>query len=74
MGKRIVVASGKGGVGKTTLSIALSLAFARRGKKVLLVDFDELRSADLLCFPPGRSRCCPAPQITTVSRRSRCAR
>lgn len=48
MGKRIVVASGKGGVGKTTLTIALSLAFARRGKNVLLVDFDELRSADLL--------------------------
>ena len=48
MGKRIVVASGKGGVGKTTLTIALSLAFARRGKKVLLIDFDELRAADLL--------------------------
>ncbi len=48
MAKRIVVASGKGGVGKTTLAVALSLALARRGKKVLLVDFDDLRSADLL--------------------------
>lgn len=48
MAKRIVVASGKGGVGKTTLALALSLAFARRGKRVLLVDFDDLRCADLL--------------------------
>ena len=48
MAKRFVLASGKGGVGKTTLSVALALAFARRGKKVLLVDFDDLRSADLL--------------------------
>ena len=48
MAKRIVVASGKGGVGKTTLTIALALAFSRRGKNVLVVDFDDLRGADLL--------------------------
>lgn len=36
----IAVASGKGGVGKTWFSITLSMAFAARGERVLLVDGD----------------------------------
>ena len=36
----ISVANQKGGVGKTTTAIALSTAFTRRGKKVLVVDTD----------------------------------
>lgn len=36
----IALASGKGGVGKTWLSITLATAFARRGERVLLVDCD----------------------------------
>jgi flagellar biosynthesis protein FlhG len=36
----IAVASGKGGVGKTWLSISLSHALARKGKQVLLFDGD----------------------------------
>lgn len=48
MAKRIVIASGKGGVGKTTVAVGLSKALAARGKKVLLVDFDNLRSVDLM--------------------------
>ena len=48
MAKRIVIASGKGGVGKTTVAVGLSKALALRAKKVLLVDFDNLRSVDLM--------------------------
>lgn len=34
------IASGKGGVGKTVLSIALAQSFARNGERVLLIDGD----------------------------------
>jgi len=40
MGKIITVASGKGGVGKTTLTANLGIALSQMGKKVLLVDAD----------------------------------
>ncbi|MBM4391531.1 MAG: ArsA family ATPase [Deltaproteobacteria bacterium] len=36
--RRVVLVSGKGGVGKTTVSVALALAAARRGKRVLLCE------------------------------------
>ena len=36
----IAVASGKGGVGKTNLSVNLAIAYARMGKKVLVMDAD----------------------------------
>lgn len=49
MGEIIVVTSGKGGVGKTTTSASLACGFARRGKKVAVVDFDiGLRNLDLI--------------------------
>lgn len=38
--RTIVVTSGKGGVGKTNLTVNLALAFARRGKKTILFDAD----------------------------------
>jgi septum site-determining protein MinD len=45
----IVVTSGKGGVGKTTTAASLSCGFARRGKKVAVLDFDiGLRNLDLI--------------------------
>lgn len=40
VGRMIVVASGKGGVGKTWFSISLSQALARTGRRVLLADAD----------------------------------
>ncbi|WP_028973370.1 ParA family protein [Spirochaeta cellobiosiphila] len=40
MGKTIVFANQKGGVGKTTTSVNLGSYIAESGKKVLLVDFD----------------------------------
>ncbi len=43
-----MVASGKGGVGKSTIAAALAVALARAGKKAALVDMDlGLRSLDI---------------------------
>ena len=36
----ITVASGKGGVGKTNLSVNLAIAYAKLGKKVIVMDAD----------------------------------
>lgn len=37
---RFIINTGKGGVGKTTLSIAMAQAFARRGQRALLMQLD----------------------------------
>lgn len=49
MSRIIVVTSGKGGVGKTTITANLGYSLARNGRKVALVDADfGLRNLDLL--------------------------
>ncbi len=49
MGEAIVVTSGKGGVGKTTISANIGAALALSGKKVLLIDTDiGLRNLDVM--------------------------
>ena len=78
MAKRIVIASGKGGVGKSSASAGLALALQRSGYRVLLVDCDiGLRSLDLilgagaeLLFHWGdviRNRCTPEQAVTAVN-------
>ena len=48
MGKVIVVASGKGGTGKTMFSVNLGATLAKQGNQVVLVDLDMgLRNLDL---------------------------
>jgi len=48
-GQVIVLASGKGGVGKTNLALNLGIALARRGQDVALFDADfGLANADIL--------------------------
>ena len=42
--KKILLVGGKGGVGKTTVSSALSMLAAKNGKKVLLVSTDPAHS------------------------------
>mgnify|MGYP006285880669 CR=1 FL=1 len=47
--KILVVTSGKGGVGKTTTSAAISSGLAMAGKKTVVIDFDVgLRNLDLI--------------------------
>lgn len=49
MGKVIVVTSGKGGTGKTTISSNLGLSMVGRGHKALIIDCDAgLRGSDLM--------------------------
>ena len=40
MASSIVVASGKGGVGKTSLAVNLGLTLARQGRRTVLLDAD----------------------------------
>ena len=48
MGKVILVASGKGGTGKTMFSVNMGTVLAQRGYNVLLIDMDMgLRNMDL---------------------------
>ncbi|GHV32875.1 sporulation initiation inhibitor Soj [Clostridia bacterium] len=44
MGKTILVAARKGGVGKTTTAVSLGIGLARQGSKVLLIDADSQHS------------------------------
>lgn len=49
MGKVIVVASGKGGTGKTTVCAGVAAAFAKENKRVLLIDCDSgMRGVDMM--------------------------
>ena len=54
--KIIMVASGKGGTGKSTVSVFLGSAFAESGKRVLLVELDSgLRSIDIIAGVCGKT-------------------
>ena len=47
--RKLLVASSKGGVGKSTTALGLAAAFAAQDLKVLLIDFDGTsRSLDIL--------------------------
>ena len=52
--KTIMVASGKGGVGKTTTAVNLSLYYASRGKRVALVDLDPLSNCSVIMDLPQK--------------------
>jgi len=48
--RKIVITSGKGGVGKTTIAVRLGLCLAARGDRVVLADADVgLNNADVIC-------------------------
>ncbi len=52
--RRLLIVTGKGGVGKTTIAAALALVAARRGKRVLVCEVNaQERVAPLLGAPPA---------------------
>ncbi len=54
--KTIMVASGKGGTGKSTVSVLLGARLAAHGKKVLLIELDSgLRSVDIISGVYGKT-------------------
>jgi len=58
--KRLLIVTGKGGVGKSTVAAALALLGSRRGKNVLLVEMDtEDRLGDLFETPPVGDKIVP---------------
>jgi chromosome partitioning protein len=60
--KRIVVAQRKGGVGKTTIAVNLAAGLCERGRQVMLIDADPLRSACQWAEPGGLDF--PVQQLT----------
>ncbi len=50
MGRKISIVSGKGGVGKTTVAANLSVALAKLGEKVLVIDADVAMANLALLF------------------------
>ncbi len=52
--RRVVIVSGKGGVGKTTVSVALSLAAARRGLRVLLCETQGAKRVPAIFGRPSK--------------------
>ncbi len=78
MAKRILICSGKGGAGKSTVAVCLARALMERGSRVLLVDCDAgLRTLDLLTglgteavyswLDAAAGRCAPADAVLTES-------
>lgn len=54
--RTVAIASGKGGVGKTTLAVNLSVALAAKGLRTTLLDADlGLANADVMCGVSARS-------------------
>lgn len=55
-GKIVMIASGKGGTGKSTVSVLTGAALAEKGKKVLLIELDSgLRSVDIISGVYGKT-------------------
>lgn len=55
MARKIVITSGKGGVGKTTLAALVGARLAKKGKKTLIVDLDSaLNNLDVITGVEGK--------------------
>jgi arsenite-transporting ATPase len=64
---KLVICSGKGGVGKTTVTAALASARARAGKRVLVVSVDPAHSlGDSLCIDLSDGLIHPVPGFAAL--------
>jgi len=64
---RFLFFTGKGGVGKTSLSTATALALADSGKRVLLVSTDPASNLDEMLGIPLRNKSVPVPGVPGLS-------
>jgi anion-transporting ArsA/GET3 family ATPase len=71
LSRRLLILSGKGGVGKSVVGMALAIAATRRGKRVLLVEIDSPRVAEasryLGAAPVGATETEILPGLSTVN-------
>lgn len=69
LGRRLILLSGKGGVGKSVVGAALALAARERGRRVLLLEVDApLPASRYLDAPPAGSKEAEArPGVFTVN-------
>src|SRR6185312_10473685 len=67
----IAIASQKGGVGKTTISLNLGLALARAGNRTLIMELDAQGSLGLSLGLPDRARPGIAEVLEAVLTRTR---
>ncbi len=65
MARRLVFVMGKGGVGKTTISIALAIAAADRDKKVLVVEVGDSHAVGRIFKGPALSEA-PRPMADNI--------
>jgi arsenite-transporting ATPase len=64
---RVILVTGKGGVGKTTLAAATAIAAAKQGTRTLLVSTDAAHSVgDVLDRPLGADPVAVAPRLDAV--------
>ena len=64
---RVLLFTGKGGVGKTSLACATAATLADRGKRVLLVSTDPASNLDEMLGAPLSNQAVAVPEVAGLS-------